>query len=93
MAVVKRFFVALIGGTLVLVGIALLVLPGPGIVIMFGGLALLASEFLWARRAMQHCKSAFTEARSGRWFHWPWPKRTAAKPRSRTASCEAPPAT
>ena len=93
MATVKRSFIALMGGTLVLIGIALLVLPGPGIVIILAGLALLATEFLWARRAMQHCKSAFKEARKSKWFHWPWQRRTPPLTRRRASHYEVPPVT
>jgi hypothetical protein len=42
---VKRATLATIGGVLVLVGIALLVLPGPGLLVVLAGLWLLASEF------------------------------------------------
>lgn len=38
------------GFTLLAVGGALLVLPGPGIPVVLGGLALLAPEVSWARR-------------------------------------------
>jgi hypothetical protein len=44
-----RAGVALVGGLLVLAGIAMLVLPGPGILAIAGGLALLALEFEAAR--------------------------------------------
>lgn len=46
----RRALIILGGGTLLLVGAALLFLPGPGIPILLAGLALLATEFLWARR-------------------------------------------
>jgi hypothetical protein len=59
----KKFFVALIGGTVLLVGIALLVLPGPGLPIVAAGLAILATEFLWARRAMRKAKGTVAKAR------------------------------
>ena len=49
----KRFFNALIGGTVLLIGLALLVLPGPGLLVIAGGLAILATEFIWARRALR----------------------------------------
>ena len=41
-----------VGIALVLVGIvlALPLVPGPGVLVMFGGLTLLAAEFEWARR-------------------------------------------
>lgn len=45
----KRVVIGVIGGTLVLIGIALLVLPGPGILVLAAGLAVLAVEFAWAR--------------------------------------------
>ena len=59
----KKFFIALIGGTLLLVGVALLVLPGPGLPVIAAGLALLATEFFWARRAWQRTKCAVARAR------------------------------
>jgi len=54
----KKFFIALMGGTVVLVGVAMLVLPGPGTLVIAGGLAILATEFIWARRAMRNAKGA-----------------------------------
>jgi uncharacterized protein (TIGR02611 family) len=69
----KKIVVALMGGTVLLVGIALLVLPGPGLPIVAAGLAILASEFVWARRALRSAKDAAAKAgeRSGitAWFH------------------------
>ena len=42
-----------VGGPLVIVaGIAMLVLPGPGLVVMAAGLALLALEYPWARHSL-----------------------------------------
>ena len=52
----KKFFIALMGGTVLLVGAALLVLPGPGLPIVAAGLAILATQFLWARRAVRRGK-------------------------------------
>jgi len=48
----KKFFIALIGGTVLLIGAAMLVLPGPGLLVIAGGLAILAMEFFWARAAL-----------------------------------------
>jgi uncharacterized protein (TIGR02611 family) len=48
--------VALIGGTFVVVGIALLVLPGPGIAFILIGLAILATEFVWAEALLHRVK-------------------------------------
>ncbi len=44
-----RAGVAVVGGILVIAGIAMLVLPGPGILAIVAGLALLALEFDAAR--------------------------------------------
>jgi uncharacterized protein (TIGR02611 family) len=60
---VKKFFIAFIGGTVVLVGVGMLVLPGPGLLVIAGGLAILATEFIWARRAMRNAKGAVAKAR------------------------------
>ncbi|MGH9166791.1 MAG: PGPGW domain-containing protein [Acidimicrobiia bacterium] len=48
----RRLVVAVLGGTIVLVGLALLVLPGPGLLFIAAGLALLGTEFVWARSLM-----------------------------------------
>jgi hypothetical protein len=42
---IKRMTKAIIGGAVLLVGIALLVLPGPGLLLVLAGLLILASEF------------------------------------------------
>lgn len=52
-APVRKTAVAVIGAALVITGIALLVLPGPGLVLIALGVAVLASEFRWAHRAHQ----------------------------------------
>ncbi|HEY5914597.1 MAG TPA: PGPGW domain-containing protein [Verrucomicrobiae bacterium] len=46
----KKTLVALVGGSLLLAGVALLVLPGPAFVVIPAALAILAIEFVWARR-------------------------------------------
>ena len=48
--VVRRVIVSAVGVTVVLIGIALLVLPGPAFVVIPVGLAILATEYAWARR-------------------------------------------
>ena len=54
--------VAIIGGTFVLVGIALLFLPGPGIAFIILGLAILATEFVWAEALLHKVKNGTTRA-------------------------------
>jgi tellurite resistance protein TerC len=53
---VRRFFKILAGFTLLLVGAAMLFTPGPGWLVIFLGLTLLAAEFVWARRLMDRMK-------------------------------------
>ncbi|ODA44249.1 Inner membrane protein YrbG, predicted calcium/sodium:proton antiporter [Thermodesulfovibrio sp. N1] len=49
---VKRLIIAIIGFTLLLIGIAMLVLPGPAFLVIPLGLGILAIEFSWARRLL-----------------------------------------
>jgi uncharacterized protein (TIGR02611 family) len=53
----KRVIRVVVGFTLLIVGVLLLVLPGPGWVTIFLGLALLAAEFAWARRLLDRLKA------------------------------------
>ena len=53
----KRLVRVVVGFTLLIVGVALLVLPGPGWVTIFLGLALLGAEFAWARRLLDRLKA------------------------------------
>jgi tellurite resistance protein TerC len=46
----RRFLIGTIGISVVLIGLVMIVLPGPAIIIVPIGLAILASEFGWARR-------------------------------------------
>lgn len=50
MILLRKCLVALCGGTMLLAGVAMLVLPGPAVVVIPAALAILAVEFLWARR-------------------------------------------
>ncbi len=54
----KRLIVLVMGLTVLLIGVALLVLPGPAFVIIPVGLAILATEFAWARRLLNRLKTA-----------------------------------
>jgi tellurite resistance protein TerC len=45
----RRCAIALIGGTVVLTGVCMIVLPGPALVVIPAGLAILGVEFAWAR--------------------------------------------
>jgi tellurite resistance protein TerC len=47
-APVRRILILIIGSTVIIFGVLLLVLPGPGILVIIVGLAILATEFAWA---------------------------------------------
>ena len=46
----RRIVVAVVGATVLLAGVAMLILPGPGLLVIPIGLAVLSTEFVWARR-------------------------------------------
>ncbi len=52
----RRIIIIVIGFTVLALGIALIVLPGPAIVVIPIGLAILATEFLWARKLLKRVK-------------------------------------
>lgn len=52
----KRIAVTIAGFVVVLIGIALIPLPGPGWAIVFAGLAILATEYVWAQRLLSYAK-------------------------------------
>lgn len=56
MTSVRRVAVGALGGILTVTGIALLVLPGPGFVLVAAGLAVLATQFVWAERPLAYAK-------------------------------------
>ncbi len=53
---VRRLLVFLIGVSIVLVGIVMLVTPGPAVLVIPAGLAVLATEFVWARALLARLK-------------------------------------
>ena len=52
----RRLAVLVVGGTVLALGIALVVLPGPALLVIPLGLAILALEFGWARRWLRHVR-------------------------------------
>jgi len=56
---------AAVGGTLIVIGVVLLVLPGPGLVLIALGVAVLATEFAWAESVLRRMKQAGSAAASG----------------------------
>lgn len=60
---VRRVVIGVIGGTILLLGLAMTVLPGPAFIVLPVGLAILASEFAWARRLIRKGKRMLLSAR------------------------------
>jgi uncharacterized protein (TIGR02611 family) len=59
-----RGVVLVVGLVLIAAGLVMLVTPGPGIAAILGGLALLATEFEWARRLLNWFRQRFAAARA-----------------------------
>lgn len=53
---VRRFIVFLLGMSVLLVGVVMLVAPGPAIIVIPLGLGILATEFVWARTILNRLK-------------------------------------
>ena len=63
----RRLIVAVVGVTVLLIGVALLVLPGPAFVVIPVGLAILAAEFAWARSLLHRVRRSISNGlRNGR---------------------------
>jgi uncharacterized protein (TIGR02611 family) len=58
-----RLSVAALGFTVLTVGLVLLVTPGPGLLVIIAGLAILAHEFSWAATALDKAKARAAQAR------------------------------
>lgn len=58
----KRVGVGLTGGVIVVLGIILMPLPGPGTLIVLAGLAVLATQFAWARELRDRIRDRAREA-------------------------------
>ena len=56
MQLAKKFAMTILGGALLLLGVAMMILPGPGIIFIVAGLAVLATEYVWARRLLVGAK-------------------------------------
>jgi uncharacterized protein (TIGR02611 family) len=59
----KRVGVTIAGFAVLLAGLVMLVLPGPGIVVILAGLAILATEYVWAQRLLRIAKEKANQAK------------------------------
>jgi uncharacterized protein (TIGR02611 family) len=72
--VVRRVIVSVIGATVLLIGVALLVLPGPAFIVIPIGLAILATEYAWARRWLKKARRMASNVVSNRSRERPVPE-------------------
>lgn len=63
---VRRLIIGVIGGTVLVLGVAMVVLPGPAIIVIPLGLAILGTEFIWARRLLRKSRGVYRSAK--KWF-------------------------
>ena len=61
----KKLVVGIVGGVVVIIGIIAIPYPGPGWLIVFAGLAILATEFEWANRLL-----VFARGKYDAWVAW-----------------------
>jgi uncharacterized protein (TIGR02611 family) len=61
----KRTVIGIVGGLVVAIGIVAIPYPGPGWLIVFTGLAILATEFEWAQRILDKAKGEYDK-----WQAW-----------------------
>lgn len=60
--ITRKIAIAAVGGTVLVIGVALIVLPGPAIVVLPLGLTILGAEFAWARRLLHRARSTAARA-------------------------------
>lgn len=61
----KKVLIGIAGGIVTLIGIVMIPYPGPGWLVVFAGLALLATEFAFASRILMFAKTKYTK-----WTDW-----------------------
>lgn len=64
--IARRVIVSVVGATVLLIGVALLVLPGPAFIVIPIGLAILATEYAWARRWLKKVRGIANNVVSSR---------------------------
>jgi len=61
----RRVAIAVVGGSVLLVGVVMLVAPGPAIVVIPTGLAILGMEFAWARHWLRKLRESISRQTAG----------------------------
>jgi tellurite resistance protein TerC len=60
---VRKILVGIMGGTVLLIGIAMIVLPGPAVLVIPIGLGILATEYTWARAYKEKLEAKWAQFR------------------------------
>lgn len=60
----RRIVVGIVGATVVLIGVVMLVTPGPALVVIPVGLAILSIEFTWARAWLKRLRESISNRNS-----------------------------
>lgn len=61
----KRLIIAVVGFTVLAIGLAMIVLPGPAFIVIPLSLAILATEFIWARNLLKKVKNKLQKTKGG----------------------------
>jgi uncharacterized protein (TIGR02611 family) len=59
----KRLIMIVIGFTVLATGVAMIVLPGPAVIVIPFGLLILSTEFIWARKLLVTLKERIQRMR------------------------------
>ena len=60
----RRIVIAVVGATVLIIGVIMIVTPGPALVLIPVGLAILSIEFAWARAWLKHLRKAISDRNS-----------------------------
>lgn len=64
--IARRVAVSIVGGTILLLGLVMVVTPGPAVVMIPVGLAVLGLEFAWARAWLKRVRHSISSGNSKR---------------------------
>lgn len=67
----RRCAIALVGGTVILIGVAMIVLPGPAFIVIPAGLAILGLEFAWAKQWLNKIRATGGQMMDSAARYWP----------------------
>jgi tellurite resistance protein TerC len=59
LSLIRKIFIGIAGFTVLAIGVAMMVLPGPAFIVIPLGLAILATEFVWAKSLLNRARQAF----------------------------------